>query len=128
MLTDKTAAMPSKKGSKFAIFKLTDLVKYDLDKVKKYLDSQGDKEEAKLALKSFTPNGYKQMSVMAFGTEIALSMQNIKAGCIVMVINPKLMKSNGDSDKNGITFCIDSEAQVEIIGYSEDYNVCNGRS
>lgn len=74
------------------------------------------------------------MSVMAFGNEVAQSVQNIKAGCVVMVINPKLMKeqqSGGNGQGNsqkGIMFAIDSEAQVEIIGYSEDYNICNGRT
>jgi hypothetical protein len=110
VLSDKTPAMPSKKGTRFSIFKMTDLVKYDLNKVQKHFESSKcGPQETKLQMKQFTPNGYKQVSFMAFGNEVSISIQNIKAGCVIMVINPKLMKSK-DDDKNGVTFTIDSEA------------------
>lgn len=49
--------------------KLTDLQKYDLDKVKKLVDLlyKNSKDEAKNAMKAYTSNGYKQISFMVFG-------------------------------------------------------------
>jgi hypothetical protein len=83
VLCDVAPPMTSKNGKKFSILKLTDLVKYDLNKVKRALSAQVDtllakqlcdKEELALALKAYTPNGYKQMSIMCFG-EAALAIQ-----------------------------------------------------
>jgi len=68
--------MTSKNNKKFAILKISDLVKYDLDKVKQdrtnklegqIKKGQCDKSEIENALKHYTPSGYKQMSVMCFG-------------------------------------------------------------
>ena len=49
-----------------------------------------------------------------------------------MIINPQLMKEQqGGTDnaqQKGLMFSISSEPQVQIIGYSEDYDVCKGRT
>ena len=66
---------------------------------------------------------------MCFG-ESALKMSNIRPGTIVGVINPRLMpkNKNASADQNGLTFCIDGEAQFMMIGYSEEYDICKGRT
>ena len=62
-------------------------------------------------MKAYTPNGYKQISCMCFG-EAAIKINSIRPGTIIAVINPRLMPKQKDqaADKNGHTFCIDSEA------------------
>ena len=80
-------------------------------------------------LKAYTANGYKTISIMAFG-ESATAITKIRPGTILAVINPRLMprKPNQPADQCGHTFCIDSEAQHAMIGYSEEYDFCKGRT
>jgi hypothetical protein len=68
VVCDVAPPMSSKNGKKFSIMKLTDLVKYDLNLVKGAVTQQVEalvkkkvcgQEEVALALKAFTPNGYK---------------------------------------------------------------------
>jgi len=49
------------------VFKMSDLIKYDMNRVSSYLEAKGNKEETKIAMKSFAKNGYKNISFMAFG-------------------------------------------------------------
>ena len=65
-------------------------------------------------MKLFAKNGHKNISFMAFGDSLN-EIQHIRAGTILAVISPKLMKANGDY---GVTFSVESEAQVMILGYS----------
>lgn len=66
---------------------------------------------------------------MSFG-ESAIQITKIRPGTIIAVINPRMMpkKQNQPADQNGHTFCIDSEAQTMMIGYSEEYDICKGRT
>lgn len=41
------------------------------------------------------------------------------------VLNPRLWKANAEY---GVTYSIDNSAQLLIIGYSQDYDVCKGKS
>ena len=68
VLTESTPIIISKRGKKFCIFKISDLVKYDLNRVKDVLTNtlapmieQGkcDKNEIPTLLKAFSRNGYK---------------------------------------------------------------------
>jgi hypothetical protein len=45
----------------------------------------------------------------------------MKAGTIVGILNPKAMKPTVE---HGFSYCIDLEAQIFVIGYSEDYSIC----
>lgn len=92
------------------------------DKLTNKIKSGGcDKDEIAQSLKAYTANGYKNLSFMAFG-DAAPNMLNIRPGTVIAVINPRLMPKRGD--ERGYSFCIDGEAQVMLIGYSEDYDVC----
>ena len=66
---------------------------------------------------------------MSFG-ESASVVTKIRPGTIIAVINPRMMprKPNQPADQNDHTFCIDSEAQLMMIGYSEEYDICKGRT
>jgi hypothetical protein len=55
---------------------------------------------------------------MCFGPEVAEYVQTLRVGCLMVVLNPKLMKPNSDTVKNGNQFSLDSPAQLEIVGYS----------
>ena len=108
--------MTSKNGKKFAILKLTDLNKYDLDQVKKTLFSMlaaklkagtCEKDELELEMKAYGKNGYKQITIMCFGDSAQL-VAKIRPGTVVQILNPKVLKSNGNKDQ-GIAFSIDSE-------------------
>ena len=87
--------MTSKGGKKFTILKLSNLVKYNMTRVRAHLESQyrDDKEGLKLALRNYNVDGYKQISVMAFG-ESALPAKSIPAGTIIAICNPRLMPAN----------------------------------
>lgn len=128
ILTDKSPPINSKIGKKFMVFKISDLVKYDIDRVRTYLQEKFGKgenmDEMKITMKSFTPSGYKNISFMAFG-DSQLQIQNVRAGTILAIISPKLMKANADY---GVSFSVDSEAQILMIGYSQDYSLCKGKS
>jgi len=67
------------------------------------------------------------MTVMCFG-DAALAVQKFRTGCVLQVISPKLLRSGGEGKQQGVAFCIDSEAQLQLIGYSEDFDVCSGKT
>lgn len=123
----------SKTGKQFSTFKLSDLVKYDIAKVKKLLESQGGaakegvQEWVRLSEKSFNSNGYKTLKVMAF-QEVALPISKLTVGTVVGLLNPRLMRSlpGSDHQNQGITFSVDVEAQVFRIGFSEELTFCKG--
>lgn len=46
---------------------MSDLQKYDINKVKSHLDKTEEKNEVQTLMRSFTKNGYKQLSIMCFG-------------------------------------------------------------
>ena len=76
----------------------------------------------KLLEKSFNSNGYKTLKLMAFG-EPATFVAKLSIGTVIGLLNPKPMKS---TPEQGITFCIDLEAQVFKIGFSEELTFCKG--
>ena len=130
VLTDVSPVQTSKKGTKFCIMKLSDLNKYDLNKVKPTYTTQLEKIEAskreaeiKALLKAFTPGGYKQVHLMVFG-ESALEVSKIKCGCVLQILNPMLMTAR--REEYGHSFSINSEAQYNLVGYSNDYDICTG--
>ena len=74
-MVEVAGAFTAKSGKHFSVLKMSDLVKYDMSKVKKLLETnaqnnQGTKEEqvefVKISEKSFNSNGYKTLKVMAF--------------------------------------------------------------
>lgn len=76
VITDISPKITGKNGKPFCIIKVSDLIKYDLNKVKEQLHNHlalqiknnvCDKDEIQMALKAFTPNGYKAVSIMCFG-------------------------------------------------------------
>ena len=75
-------------------------------------------------MKAFTPNGYKQVTIMCFGDSVN-AIARFRPGSVVQIINPRLMKVGGA--QHGIAFSIDSEHQFKPIGTSEDFNVCTGK-
>ena len=79
VVVENAGPYTSKSGKQFSIMKISDLVKYDLGKVKKHLQSMADKrvngqggskdeatEFIRTSEKSFNSNGYKALKVMAF--------------------------------------------------------------
>lgn len=68
VLVDSTRPIASKNGKTFMILKLTDLVKYDMHKVKKQLalKYKNNSEFLKMAEKNISTNGYKTIKVMVF--------------------------------------------------------------
>jgi hypothetical protein len=53
----------------------------------------------------------------------------LPAGTVVAVLNPRKMDSKPDPNgKQGTTYTIDSEHSISNLGYSRDYDVCNGMS
>ena len=129
VVTEKSPIIVSKTGKKFSILKISDLTKYDLNKLKSTLDQGAQNaEETKLQMKSYTANGYKQVTLFCFGPESASYVQTLRAGCIILVLNPKYSKPKPDALDKGFSFSIDSPAQFDIIGYSQDYDICKGRN
>lgn len=60
----------SKNGKNYRVLKVTDLQKYEMTKVKKYLEELAvtlkNPPFAKIAEKSYNNNGYKLVKLMAF--------------------------------------------------------------
>ena len=61
VVVDKIGVLTSKGGKSFTILKLSDLVKYNMTRVKQHLERQyaNDPEGLKFALKSYNADGYK---------------------------------------------------------------------
>lgn len=117
VVVDRIGVLNSKGGKTFSILKVSDLVKYNMARVKEHLGRQfkNDQESLKHALKAFNPDGYKTISIMAFN-ECAVPAKNIGSGTVVAVLNPRLMPpsksstaagGDGKADQ-GLTFCIDT--------------------
>ena len=131
MIVDRVGVLTSKGGKTFSILKISDLVKYDMKKVREYYGRQyvNDQDGLKQALKSFNSDGYKTISIMAFN-ESALPAKNINSGTVIAVLNPRLLPQNNkcasDADKahQSLTFCIDTIDAVIQIGFSRDFNIC----
>ena len=60
---------------------------------------------------------------MCFG-DIYLEIKELRHGCILLITSPRLMNKS----EQGTTFSIETEAQFQIIGYSEDYALCKGKT
>lgn len=58
VVTDKSQVITGKTGKKFSILKISDLTKYDLNKLKA-MNEAGAPDDAKMAMKAYTANGYK---------------------------------------------------------------------
>ena len=109
---DRIGVLTSKGGKTFSIIKLSNLVKYNMVKVKEHLSKihGADQEGLNVALKAYNADSYKTVTIMAFG-ESALPAKKIGSGTVVAVMNPKLMpgsSSKDKQDKQGVSFCIDS--------------------
>ena len=122
-------------GKKFIILKLSDLIKYDIKQVKEHLAKtlepkmkagKCNSNETKIALKSYTKSGYKQVSFMCFG-DSHQAIHEFRHGCVVAMISPKYMKGDRELEY-GISFSIEAETQFMMIGYSEDYTICCGKN
>ena len=97
---DRIGVLTSKGGKKFSILKISDLVKYNMTKVKDHLMRQhaNDPDSLKAAQKAYNSDGYKTVSVMAFG-ESSLPAKNITSGTVVALMNPRVMPTNSKSEK-----------------------------
>ena len=113
---------------------MSDLTDYNIPAVQKKVESEleplikagsATKDEIKQFMDSFTADGYKQVQFMCFGDAIE-DLRSLYHGCIVLIISPRLMdnKNNG----RGPCFSISSKTQAHVIGYAEDYYVCQGVS
>lgn len=100
VIVDKIGVLTSQKGKKFTILKLSDLTKYDMNRVKSHLAKEytKDEESLKIAQKSYNSDGYKTVSVMAFN-DCALPAKQILSGTVVALINPRLMPPSNSSEK-----------------------------
>ena len=143
IVVDKIGVLTSKSNGKpFTIIKLSDIVKYDMAKVKSHIATQhkNDEKECKTALKAYSDDGYKSVSFFAF-EKAAMPAKNITPGSVIAILNPRLMSSAGtqkqgnvdDRDKQnskamGHSFIFDSENSIVRIGYSKDFNICSASS
>lgn len=103
-----SGTIKAKSGKQFSIMKVSDLVKYDMSKVRKLLEIMAPKpsnvqmmggvgytevsEFVKVSEKSFNTNGYKSLKVMAF-QEAATQISKLTIGTVIGLLNPKPMKS-----------------------------------
>jgi hypothetical protein len=53
-----------------------------------------------------------------------LEIKELRHGCILLITSPRLMNKS----EQGTTFSIETEAQYQTIGYSEDYAICKGKT
>ena len=96
VLTDKSSGFASKTGGEYIICKLSNLVKHDLKKVEAQIIASNngkdpsEKVDAKKALKSYTSNGYKNISFMAFGDSQKF-LSECRAGTIFAIFGPRLL-------------------------------------
>lgn len=126
MVVDKIGVLTSKGGKRFTIFKLSDLIKYNMNRVRECLTKKygSDQDGLKIALKAYNSDGYKTISVMAFN-ESAEPAKKIPSGTLVAVMNPRLLPTSSNSEKQqGPTFAIDTIDAVAQIGFSRDFNIC----
>ena len=126
VLVENSRVNRSKNGKEFCTMKFTDLVKYDILKVKKVLETKfkDDKDGLKMAEKSYNSNGYKTFKLMVFN-ELAHKMSNYQIGTIMGIMSYKSMPP---TTEYGYTFCIDTNSQLFKIGFSEEYAMCKGSS
>lgn len=98
VVVDRIGVLTSLKGKTFTILKISDMVKYNMTRVKEYLNRQfkNDPDGLKQAIKSYNEDGYKTISVMCFN-ESALPAKNIPSGTVVGLLNPRLMPANANS-------------------------------
>ena len=124
VIVDVSGPFQSKNNKRYTIAKITDLVKYDMNKVKKVLSERfkNDPESMKIAEKSFNTNGYKIVRLMAFDEALSETTK-IQTGTIVGIVNPKPLKATAEY---GFSFCMDAAASIFRIGYSEDLSFCKG--
>ena len=100
VIVDRIGVLNSKAGKKFSILKLSNLVKYNVVKVKEHLARvlKNDEDGQKIALRAFNADAYKTVSFMAFG-ESALPAKNINSGTVVAIMNPKILPQSSSRDK-----------------------------
>ena len=127
IIVDRIGVLTSKGGKKFTIIKISDLVKYNMSRVKEHLGRQWgkDEESMKQALRAYNSDGYKTITLMCWG-ESALPAKEINSGTIIAIMNPRLMPPSSHNEKasQGVTFCIDTIDSVLKIGFSKDFNIC----
>ena len=106
VIVDKSRVFSSKLGKRFAIVKLSDLNKYDLNLIQRVSQETMSKEDLKAAMASYTGSGYKQISFMCFGDELAKEATNYRSGTIVAIINPRVMQSS--NAEHGLAYSLDT--------------------
>mmetsp|Transcript_33225 Transcript_33225/g.50932 ORF Transcript_33225/g.50932 Transcript_33225/m.50932 type:complete len:86 (-) Transcript_33225:596-853(-) len=77
-------------------------------------------------MKSYTSEGYKQTTFMSFGEDASKELISLRTGTIVGVLNPRVMQNS--NPEHGFAFSVDTKAQLFVIGYSQDYDICKGKS
>ena len=99
VLTEKSSLMASKTGGEYFICKLSNLVKHDVKKVEAQIKASNNGKDpskqvnSKTAMKSYTHNGYKNISFYAFG-ESYKQLCDTRVGTIFAIIGPKLLSEN----------------------------------
>ena len=63
-----------------------------MDKVKAVYEKKYTKEQAKVLMKSYTQNGYKQIQFFCWGEAAAKEMSQIRRGTIISIIGPEIMQ------------------------------------
>lgn len=101
VIANMTKPCLSAKEKVFSRMTVTDLQKYDMQRVKVVLEKNyaKDPEALKLALMSFNKSGYKEMKFMLFGDAAKDIHSKVKVGSIVCLVNPKSLKIN-NTEKN----------------------------
>lgn len=92
------------------IWKISDLNKYDMPKVKESIktSTELDKDEQAMMFMSYTNMGYKCLKIMIFN-ELAYKLSNVHIGMTIALLNIKPLKPTMEK---GYCFVIDAEAQV----------------
>jgi hypothetical protein len=75
-------------------------------------------------MKGFNQNGYRLVTVMAFGDHAGDVHRKVQPGSIIALLNPKEMTGREDQ---GFTYSLETVKNIVVIGYSEDYEVCKGQ-
>ena len=71
-------------------FKLSELEKHDMVKVRKTMQNQQKKKSL------FNSNGYKTITVVVFGDQAPTCQKLLKPGTVIAVLNPKEMTGKPD--------------------------------
>jgi hypothetical protein len=128
VVVDRGGVQQTKNGKKYVCLKLTNLEKYDRERVRKSFGAMSS-ESAKMQInKLYNNNMYRVVSIMCFGDSAGPVHKSSVPGTVVALIGPKFFASKpGAETQKHTTFLVDNVSQLVPIGYSFDYNICCGQ-